>query len=60
MYRNTGLDDVRHIAFSYQLGKLEYVPKFRGPNVPDRFGHPELFDVGNTDIDGNILKEGTR
>lgn len=60
VYRNTGLTDKSHIAFSYQLGDLEKVPKFRGPNVPDRFGYPELFDVGNTNIDGTIIKEGSR
>lgn len=36
------------------------MPKFRGPNVPDRFGYPELFDAGNTDLDGTIIKEGSR
>jgi len=60
VYRNTKLTDKSHIAFSYQLGDLERVPKFRGPNVPDRFGYPELFDVGNTNIDGTIIKEGSR
>jgi len=60
VYRNTGLDDLRHIQFSRQLGDLERVPKFSGPNVPDRFGYPELFDAGNTTLDGKIIKEGSR
>lgn len=60
VYRNTKLTDEGHIAFSRQLGDLEKVPKFRGPNVPDRFGYPELFDAGNTDLDGTIVKEGSR
>ncbi|KAH8114927.1 alpha-ketoglutarate-dependent 2,4-dichlorophenoxyacetate dioxygenase [Phellopilus nigrolimitatus] len=60
VYRNTGLTDEAHIAFSRQLGFLEKVPKFRGPNVPDRFGYPELFDAGNTDLDGSIIKKDSR
>ena len=60
VYRNTGLDDLRHIQFSRQFGDLEKVPKFRGPNIPDRFGYPELFDAGNTDHDGNIVQKGSR
>src|SRR5262249_36300544 len=53
IYRNTGLDDARHIAFSRLLGKLELAPRLFG-KVP-RFEHPELFDAGNLDVSGNIL-----
>jgi len=60
VFRDTGLDDSGHVNFSRQLGALEKAPKFRGPNVPDRFSHSELFDAGNTDRDGNIYKEGSR
>ena len=60
VYRDTGLDDLRHVQFSRQLGELEKVPKFRGPNVPDRFDYPELFDAGNTDKDGNIIQKNSR
>ncbi|OCB86047.1 alpha-ketoglutarate-dependent 2,4-dichlorophenoxyacetate dioxygenase [Sanghuangporus baumii] len=60
VYRNTGLTDETHIAFSRQLGELEKVPKFNGPNVPDRFGHPELFDAGNTNLDGTIVQKNSR
>ncbi|EJD04752.1 alpha-ketoglutarate-dependent 2,4-dichlorophenoxyacetate dioxygenase [Fomitiporia mediterranea MF3/22] len=60
VYRNTGLTDEAHIAFSRQLGELEKVPKFRGPNVPDRFGYPELFDAGNTNADGTIVQKNSR
>jgi len=54
------LDDKGHIAFSRNFGDLEHVPKFRGPNVPDRFNYPELFDAGNTDRDGNIFQKDSR
>ncbi|KZS95865.1 alpha-ketoglutarate-dependent 2,4-dichlorophenoxyacetate dioxygenase [Sistotremastrum niveocremeum HHB9708] len=60
VYRNTSLDDQRHIALSRQLGKLEQVPKFNGPKVPDRFGFPELFDAGNTDREGKIIQKDSR
>ncbi|GAA5918357.1 hypothetical protein JCM6882_007298 [Rhodosporidiobolus microsporus] len=60
IFRDTGLDDDRHVAFSKQLGELERVPKFNGPDVPDRFASPHLFDAGNTNLDGSIVKSGTR
>jgi len=60
VYRDTGLDDLAHVQFSRQLGELEKVPKFRGPNVPDRFQYPELFDAGNTDIYGKIVQKNSR
>jgi len=60
VYRNTGLDDLRHVTFSRQLGTLEKVPKFHGPSVPDRFEYPELFDAGNTNRDGSIIQKDTR
>ncbi|KAF8578470.1 alpha-ketoglutarate-dependent 2,4-dichlorophenoxyacetate dioxygenase [Ramaria rubella] len=60
VYRNTGLDDQSHVAFSYQLGKLEMCPKLSGPNVPPRFSEPELFDAGNIDREGNLILKGSR
>jgi len=60
VYRNTGLGDEGHIAFSRNFGELERVPKFRGPSVPDRFNYPELFDAGNTDRDGKIWPKDSR
>lgn len=60
VYRNTGLNDQSHVAFSYQLGELEMCPKLGGPNQPPRFSEPELFDAGNMDRDGNIIKKNTR
>ncbi|GAA6056374.1 hypothetical protein JCM3770_005977 [Rhodotorula araucariae] len=60
IFRNTGLDDARHVAFSKQLGELEFCPKFNGPDQPDRFSSPHLFDAGNTNLDGSLVKAGTR
>ena len=59
VFRNTGLDDVRHIAFSRLLGKLEHAPKLFGKSVT-RFAHPELFDAGNLDASGQILADERR
>ncbi|BGP43255.1 hypothetical protein JCM10450v2_007400 [Rhodotorula kratochvilovae] len=60
IFRNTGLDDTRHVAFSKQLGELEFCPKFNGPDQPDRFSSPHLFDAGNTNLDGSLVKANTR
>jgi len=59
VYRNTGLDDARHIAFSRLFGQLEHAPKLFGKNV-SRFQFPELFDAGNLDANGNILVDERR
>lgn len=46
VFRKTGLDNARHIAFSQQLGdKLEINPFFYG-RENDRLKEPLLFDVG--------------
>jgi len=48
IFRKTGLDNVRHIAFSQQLGdKLEVNPFFYGKEN-DRLGEPFLFDVAKS------------
>ncbi|MEP7245282.1 MAG: TauD/TfdA family dioxygenase [Gammaproteobacteria bacterium] len=59
VYRGTPLDDASHIAFSRLLGKLELAPALFGKGVK-RFEHPELFDAGNLDVQGNILLDERR
>jgi alpha-ketoglutarate-dependent 2,4-dichlorophenoxyacetate dioxygenase len=59
VFRGTALRDESHIAFSYQLGKLEFAPSFFGKGVK-RFNHPELFDAGNLDASGQILIDERR
>lgn len=45
IFRKTGLDNSRHVAFSQQLGqKLEINPFFYG-RENDRIGDPFLWDV---------------
>jgi alpha-ketoglutarate-dependent 2,4-dichlorophenoxyacetate dioxygenase len=58
VFRATGLTDESHIAFSRLFGKLELAPRF-GARAR-RFNHPELFDAGNLDVDGSILKDERR
>ncbi|OOF98694.1 hypothetical protein ASPCADRAFT_162357 [Aspergillus carbonarius ITEM 5010] len=60
IFRETGLDNARHIAFSQQLGeKLEINPFFYG-RENDRLGEPLLFDVGNIELDGSLVKRDSR
>ncbi|ORY56908.1 uncharacterized protein BCR38DRAFT_478547 [Pseudomassariella vexata] len=60
IFRKTGLDNERHIAFSRQLGKkLEINPFFYG-RENDRVGEPLLWDVGNINIDGTLVQPSQR
>jgi alpha-ketoglutarate-dependent 2,4-dichlorophenoxyacetate dioxygenase len=59
VFRATGMNDAAHIAFSYQLGKLEHAPKLFGKKFA-RFDQPELFDAGNLDASGQILADDRR
>ena len=55
VFRETGLDDAHHVAFSRLFGELEHAPLLRttGP----RFSQPELFDAGNLNLDGSIRND---
>ena len=55
VYRNTGLNDESHIAFSRIFGHLERAPVVNGR--PRRFTHAELFDAGNLTPTGEILQD---
>ena len=59
VFRATGLDDQRHVAFSRQFGELELAPQLFGAQRA-RFAHPELFDAGNVDRNGQILLDERR
>ncbi|KAI7184887.1 putative alpha-ketoglutarate-dependent 2,4-dichlorophenoxyacetate dioxygenase [Hortaea werneckii] len=55
VFRNTGLDNAGHIAFSQQLGsKLETNPFYYG-RENDRVGEPFLWDVSNMELDGSLI-----
>jgi alpha-ketoglutarate-dependent 2,4-dichlorophenoxyacetate dioxygenase len=55
VYRDTGLDNASHIAFSRIFGHLELAPSLQGR--PPKFGHRELFDAGNLDANGQIIQD---
>jgi alpha-ketoglutarate-dependent 2,4-dichlorophenoxyacetate dioxygenase len=55
VFRDTGLDDESHIAFSRIFGHIELAP-LRGGR-PSRMKHRELFDAGNLDPDGKIMTD---
>lgn len=57
-WRNTGLDDHTHVAFSRIFGHVELAPRHKGK--PPRFGEPELFDASNVDADGKIIDNEMR
>lgn len=56
VFRGTGMDDARHIAFSGLFGQLEHAPVAPGRNR--RSDHPEIFDASNLDREGHILDPG--
>ena len=53
VWRNTGLDDESHIAFSRIFGHLELAPSPAGR--PTRHKHQEIFDASNLDAEGKII-----
>ncbi len=55
VYRNTGLDNESHLAFSRIFGYLEKSPERAGA-LP-RHRHRELFDAGNLDASGAINRD---
>ncbi len=55
VWRDTGLDDAGHVAFSRIFGHVELAP--RHPGKPSRMPEPELFDASNLDIHGNINQD---
>jgi alpha-ketoglutarate-dependent 2,4-dichlorophenoxyacetate dioxygenase len=57
IWRNTGLSDETHIAFSRNFGQLELAPAPSGR--PYRHAHRELFDASNLDPSGNINRDET-
>jgi alpha-ketoglutarate-dependent 2,4-dichlorophenoxyacetate dioxygenase len=52
VWRNTGLDDESHIAFSRNLGHIELAPR---PRTKSRHKHREIFDASNLNPDGEII-----
>ena len=57
VWRNTGLDDASHVAFTRIFGDIILAPPYRGK---PRFSHSELFDASNIDAEGNIVDDEMR
>ncbi len=55
IFRNSGLTDDSHVAFSRIFGHVEKAPLRKG--FEPRFGHRELFDAGNLTPEGDILRD---
>ena len=58
VWRQTGLDDASHVAFSRLFGHVELAPVQK--NRQPRFGEPELFDASNIDAEGQIIDNPMR
>ena len=52
VWRNTGMNDEQHVAFSRNFGYLERVPRREG--VRYRLPFRELFDASNLTVEGEI------
>ena len=53
VYRDAGLTDAAHVAFSRIFGQLELSPLIKG-RIP-RLSEPELFDVSNLNVSDQIV-----
>ncbi|KAK5714998.1 hypothetical protein LTR15_010414 [Elasticomyces elasticus] len=60
IFRSTGLDNARHIAFTQQLGSQLEVNPFYAGKQNDRVGIDELWDVSNIELDGSLVKPNSR
>jgi alpha-ketoglutarate-dependent 2,4-dichlorophenoxyacetate dioxygenase len=61
LYRDTGLSDEQHVAFSRYFGKLEMAPVLLDRDTDARrLSLPELFDAGNINSAGGVLEENDR
>lgn len=58
IWRDTGLDDATHVAFSRLFGHLEKAPY--PPGAKRRCSLPELFDASNLDVEGKIADSEER
>ncbi|KAJ5820440.1 alpha-ketoglutarate-dependent 2-4-dichlorophenoxyacetate dioxygenase [Penicillium riverlandense] len=55
VFRKTGLDDARHVAFAGQFGELDDVSPYMAGGRAHRLSDVRLFDVSNVDLDGTIF-----
>ncbi|HSG34583.1 MAG TPA: TauD/TfdA family dioxygenase [Sphingomonadaceae bacterium] len=55
VWRNPGINDEQHVAFSRNFGYLERVP--RREDMKYRLPFPELFDASNLNVHGEITQD---
>ena len=55
VWRNTGMNDEQHVAFSRNFGYLERVPAREGFKM--RLPFRELFDASNLNVEGEITQD---
>lgn len=55
VFRNTGLDDTRHVAFGRLFGELDDVTPYNQAGRKNRLPYDELFDVSNVSPEGGVL-----
>lgn len=60
VFRKTGLDDARHVAFARLFGELDDVRPYLTLGRKNRFPFDELFDVSNLEDDGSLVKLGSK
>ncbi|KAI0517951.1 alpha-ketoglutarate-dependent 2,4-dichlorophenoxyacetate dioxygenase [Xylaria bambusicola] len=60
VFRNTGLTDESHVAFSRRFGELDTIRRYMPPGRRPRYGFYELFDAGNvsTEPTGSLNHNG--
>ena len=56
VFRETGLDDERHVAFARLFGELDDVKPYLALGRKNRFAHEEIFDVSNMYDDGRLVE----
>lgn len=59
VFRHAKLNDELHVQFSERLGELDDVTPHIQAGRPFRFKYKELFDVGNIEEDGSLVKPGS-
>ncbi len=57
MFRNTGLDDARHVAFAvrFYFCELDDVTPHTAGDRAHRLSDVRLFDVGDIDLNGTVF-----
>lgn len=55
MFRNTRLDDARHVVFAVHFGELDDVTPYTAGGRAHRLSNVRLSDVGNIELDGTVF-----